>query len=384
MSCSEPAPPFSPNARRLRCWRRARAALAWCLLTLVALQAALYAALDRWPEIRDPEYGFKLARLRAQLAHSADRPLVLIMGSSRSGVGIDPRKFTADQAAEKPPLVFNFAISGAGPIQHLMLLRQLLGERIRPVRLVLELHPLFLNQSCGALREEARVDVHRLSRVGLETLTDYSEDPDRLRREWWKWRLLAARAYRHQILDCLLPRFCVRPSQYAGFQRIESLGWLAFPTRGKTEAERCALVAHARWEYRDCFPYFAVTREPDHALRTLLSLCRQEKIEVTLFMMPEGAEFRSWYPSWARGRVDDYLRRLRREYRFDVHDLTTAMPDDSFADSHHLLPEVVSDFSSRFAAEVLGPSVKRQNASAAADRQYLAEGPPTGGVESRR
>ena len=362
--------------------RRSRAALAWCLATLAVLQAAFYGALDRWPQIRDPEYGFKLARLRTQLAESPDRPLVLLVGSSRSGVGIDPKKFVAGHPADRSPLVFNFALSGAGPIQHLMLLRQLLDAGIRPERLLVELHPLFLNQSCGALREEARIDVHRLSHVGLETLSDYSENPVRLRHQWWKWRLIPSHSYRHQLLDCLLPRFSAGPSQFAGFRQIDSFGWLPFPNLGKTELMRRALVEHARWEYHDCFPYFAVTREPDHALRTLLSLCRREKIGVTFFMMPEGGEFRSWYPPWARGKVDDYLGRLQREFRFEVHDLTTSMPDGAFADSHHLLPEAVGEFSARFAREVIGAAIL--HVPTAGDREYLAEGPPPQGVENRR
>ncbi|HEV3343784.1 MAG TPA: hypothetical protein VG125_25650 [Pirellulales bacterium] len=356
--CGAGVPPAAKEqAGRLRhnlLRRRAQTVLACCLLAAVALQGVLYVVMAQWPQIRDPEYGFKLARLREQLAEKPDRPLILLFGSSRSGVGLDPRQFGADRAGDAPPLVFNFALSGAGPIRHLMLLRTLLDQQVRPRRLLLELHPLFLNQGCGALREECRIDVHRLDRVAMETLADYSLDPEGARRRWWEGRLLVAHGNRHELLDCLLPKLCARFPQYNIFRQINSWGWLAFPGRAKDEDGRQKLVERARAEYRDSFPNFAVTGEPDRALHALLSLCREKGITVTIYIMPEGSEFRSWYPSGARQQVSEYLGGLKREYSFDLHDLTSSMPDESFADSHHLLPEVVARFSTRFALEVMG------------------------------
>ena len=336
--------------------RRAQTVLAWSLLTAIGVQGILYVVIAQWPQIRDPEYGFKLGRLREQLADKPDRPLILVFGSSRSGVGLDPRQFGGERTGEAPPLAFNFALSGAGPIRHLMLLRTLLDQGVRPRRLLLELHPLFLNQRCGALREECRIDVHRLDRVAMETLADYSLDPEATRRRWWEGRLLIAHGNRHELLDCLLPKLCARFPQYNIFSQINSWGWLAFPGRPKNEESRRHLVDRAHQEYRDSFPSFAVTSDPDRALRALLSLCRREGIGVTMYIMPEGSEFRSWYPPDARRQVSEYLARLKREYIFDLHDLTSSMPDESFADSHHLLPEVVARFSTKFGLEVMGPT----------------------------
>jgi hypothetical protein len=340
---------------------------------MVALQAALWAAIDRWPQIRYPEYGLKLARLREQLAESPGRPLVLVIGSSRSGVGLDPRQFSVDECAEQPPLIFNFALSGAGPIQHLMLLRTLLHEGLHPQRLLLELHPLFLNQGCGALREECRIDVHQLDDVGLETLAQYTVDPCRLRRQWWEGRLLAAFGQRHHLLDYVSPRLCSRFPQYGIFRQINSWGWLAFPNRAKNEESRKAMAERARGEYRDCFPRFSVTHDPDRALRCLLDLCRSEGIRFSMYLMPEGSEFRACYPQGARRQVDDYLSRLQTEYGFDLHDLTTSMPDESFADSHHLLPEAVARFSTIFAREVVASVPFGADRTAAGTRAVVSE-----------
>jgi hypothetical protein len=361
--------------------RRARATLGWCLLAVIGLQGVLYAVIVQWPQIRDPEYGFKLARLREQLAEEPGRPLVLLFGSSRSGVGLDPRQFGTEQTGDAPPLVFNFALSGAGPVRHLMLLRTLLDEGVRPQRLLLELHPLFLNQGRGALREECRIDVHRLDRVAMETLAEYSLDPEATRRRWWQGRLVAAHGNRHELLDCLLPKLCARFPQYDTFRRINAWGWLAFPGRARNEETRRKLVERARLEYRDSFPGFSVTSDPDRALRELLSLCRREGIGVSMYMMPEGSEFRGWYPPAVRRQVSEYLGRLRREYAFDLRDLTGSMPDESFADSHHLLPEVVARFSTRFALEVMAPASPD---AAPIERDYVAGRPPQTVSERRQ
>ena len=42
------------------------------------------------PELRDPEFAYKLYNLRARMAEAPGRPLVLIMGSSLSDTGLSP------------------------------------------------------------------------------------------------------------------------------------------------------------------------------------------------------------------------------------------------------------------------------------------------------
>lgn len=363
--------------------RRARASLAWCLFAVVAFQALLDLAIDRWPEIRDPEFGFKLARLRDRQAAAPGQPLILLLGSSRSGVGLDPHAFqSALPKAAAQPVVFNYAMTGAGPIQQLMLLRELLDQRIQPHRLLIELHPLLLNQRLDATREETRIDVCRLSRLGMSVLCRYSQVPRQLRRNWWRWRLWPWHAYRHQLLDCWLPGWCVRPGQYAGYRRIGPWGWLPFPVADLSDDARRKRVQQAHDEYRAVLPAFDVTSEPDRALRELLDLCAQRRIAVTVFLMPEGNEFRSWYPPHAYPRLRDYLGGLQDAYGFDLHDLSVAMADECFADSHHLLPDAVASFSARFAHDVLSPSLPRSTTEKSG--QYVAERTTTEGAESRR
>src|SRR5207247_2186387 len=122
------------------------------------------------------------------------------------------------------------------------------------------------DQLCGAMREEARIDVHRLDRLEMGVLGEFSENPQRLRLTWWRWRLWPWHAYRHQLLGRWFPAWCVRPTQYAGFRSIGPLGWLPFPAKDLSPQSRRELTAHARWEYGDVFKTFRITIEPDRAL----------------------------------------------------------------------------------------------------------------------
>src|SRR5437868_5070955 len=108
------------------CPRRAAAALAWGLAFVLVLQAGLGVVLDCWrEELRDPEYGHKLARLRRRLAEHRGRPLLLALGSSRTDMGFRPECLAAaTERDEDAPLAFNFGLSSAGPLRQLLCLQR--------------------------------------------------------------------------------------------------------------------------------------------------------------------------------------------------------------------------------------------------------------------
>ena len=74
--------------------RRRRNALA-ALAALVTVAVVSQAALSAWlecadPCLRDPEYGTRLARLRQRAKEQPDRPLAVVLGSSRVAMGVRP------------------------------------------------------------------------------------------------------------------------------------------------------------------------------------------------------------------------------------------------------------------------------------------------------
>src|ERR1700751_5186252 len=69
--------------------RRARSALLWGLLFFVCFQVALTVIIERFrPMWRDPEYGYRVKRLRQRVAAEPEKPLLLVLGSSRVGNGL--------------------------------------------------------------------------------------------------------------------------------------------------------------------------------------------------------------------------------------------------------------------------------------------------------
>ena len=111
MSDRPTRPPRTGSARH----RQARAALLCALTFFLGFQAALTVAMERWrPELRDPEYGYRLAHLRNLLAKHPGRPLVLALGSSRTQLGFRPAALTwAAADGAPPPVAFNGALVGS-------------------------------------------------------------------------------------------------------------------------------------------------------------------------------------------------------------------------------------------------------------------------------
>src|SRR5437868_15494844 len=90
----------SNSARGGTLSRRGRGVVLSTLVFLAAAQSGLLCTMSFWrQELRDPQYGYKLARLRKRLiAKDPAAPLVVALGSSRIGMGIHPETLTETQS----------------------------------------------------------------------------------------------------------------------------------------------------------------------------------------------------------------------------------------------------------------------------------------------
>src|SRR5436309_15719018 len=78
--------------------KQSRSALLWGLLGFAALQAGYLLLVQLWrPDLRDPEYGYKRDCLLACVRAEPERPLVLVLGSSRTEMGFRPDVLSARQ-----------------------------------------------------------------------------------------------------------------------------------------------------------------------------------------------------------------------------------------------------------------------------------------------
>ena len=144
------ATPQAPGQRVRPTRRRPSAPCCGSWRSPSCCNVGLSAALDHGPpRLRDPEYGKRLERVHARIAEHPGRPLVLVLGSSRTAMGVRP-----DVLADEPagPLVFNFSLVGSGPVMELMAFRRALADGVRPAAVVVEYWPAFLREDGGTTR----------------------------------------------------------------------------------------------------------------------------------------------------------------------------------------------------------------------------------------
>jgi hypothetical protein len=114
----------------------------------------------------------------------------------------------------------------------------------------------------------------------------------------------------------------------------------------RAELTRGALKTYA--------PVLAVLAPGGRAAQTLrerIALRRHRGLATAVVVMPEGTAFRNAYGPGAEGRLREYLNSLDAP----VIDARTWVPDEAFADGHHLLHGGAERFTDRFTAEVLVP-----------------------------
>lgn len=303
--------------------------VAWQLVVAVGIESW-------WVSAHHPEYGYRLDSLKQRLAAEPGKPLVLMLGSSRTETGIRPDilKFPDGQ-----PIIFNFGITGTSPLQQLIYLNRLLAEGIRPDLLVLEVLPARLGIN-GSL------DSGNLLWPDLAVLRDYQPDVQYTYLSWLGAQINPLYSNRQGFLGKLAPSWLPRQDKTL-LKRIRDVpgltGWV--PWAETPTPEVCSRrAAHARQEYEQDLRHASLGSDARRIWRQMLTLCQQEGIPAVLCLMPEATAFRGWYSSITHGRVADLLGQLHREFDVPVIDARTWMPDCYFIDGHHLLPDGAARF----------------------------------------
>ncbi|WP_157469990.1 hypothetical protein [Gemmata sp. SH-PL17] len=151
------APPraqSAPRSARTNRGRSARVALGIGFGLFALLTGALTIASETVkPELRDPEYVYRLKHVRTWQAERPERPLVLVLGSSRAQMGVSP---AAMNFPDEPgaPVVYNFGYRAAPPLVSWLMLARALDDGVKP-RAVL----LFVGQAETVTGGPAEVQV---------------------------------------------------------------------------------------------------------------------------------------------------------------------------------------------------------------------------------
>jgi hypothetical protein len=350
----------NPNIRRSR---RARTALLWGLVGSAALQLGLAVAIEFWlPELRDPEFGQRAARLYPRAAAVSPRPVTLVMlGSSRTTVGFNATLLEESlrTSLDRPVVVFNFGITGAGPLMMLLDLHRLLDRGIRPDLLLIEvLPPLLAGQVPQA--ELGRLHPTRLWRREISLVQRYGASARDLRVAWWQAWPVPWYVRRFTIVNRLAPACLPNRLRMDWVYHIDDCGWVVQAFGSPNDEQRRLAVARARQEYAFYLNSFRLGGPACQALRELLELCHDQRIRAALVLMPEGTDFRSWYsaPVWAQ--IESYLDGLSQEFATPIVNARDWVADEDFVDSHHLMMRGAAAFTDRLGREAVVPLVRSQ------------------------
>lgn len=320
------------------------------VLAFVAIVVGLNLGFGAWldfgpPHLRDPEYGWRLQALRERLNENPGRPLVLVIGSSRTAMGVRPDVVERGEG----PLLFNLSLAGAGPVTQLMLLRRLDHEGITPAAVVLEYWPPFFRGD-SAYREDARLNPTRLRPEDEPTIDEFFGDPAETKRRMAESRRWPFLAHRKPLLDRFAPGWLPHTERGdAMFANLDGWGWL--PGRETTTAEqRDAGWPHVFGYYWPLYRTYRVDANQDRALRASLTHCHARGIAVTLAYLPESRRFQELKTTESVAMADSHLAAVRRDTGVSVIDARDWVTDDeSLPDGFHLTRAAAAGFTRRLA-----------------------------------
>lgn len=328
--------------------RLSRSDVLWWLGSFVAAQLALAVVLEYWGIGRDPNFAFRQFLLNEGLKAEPDRPLLLVLGTSRSMYGVRPDVIEAENGGGPgEPFVFNFSIPSRGLAHKSVELKHLLRDGVRPAALVLEIVPVSL-----AMDPEPRdyVPAHLHSWADLTEHGRLRDAALPIYRDWLAARLVPTFGYRFELLGRLAPRLL--PAK----QEFMTVYWRGLDRRGWLGMSHVQPWQEAIKEHHDLFApnfqAFKVAASHRRSMEQILEICRREGIPLTVLLMPESPTFRSWYTPQAKAGCDEFFADLRaRGVR--VIDAREWFDDEElFLDGHHLEKQGAAVFSKRLAAEL--------------------------------
>ena len=345
--------------------RRGRSALVWALAAFAVCQLGMAVAIERsYPEFRDPEFGYRRNRLVSRLTHAPTKPYTAIMlGSSRTTIGFDA-SIVERQLAEHlqaPAIVFNFGVTGAGPLTHLLNLRRLLKDGVRPDLVLIEILPPLLNGRPWN-QESLRLRPERLWHEEVQVLKEYGCLPG-IERRWLEGWPVPFYEHRFALLSRFMPGWLPYDMRLDWAISIDDSGYCPRPkSRRSADAERIALD-NMRKDYSVRLLEFQLGGQACRGLMELVDLCNQEHLPAALVLMPEGTAFRQLYTPVVWGQIDGFLKDVAAHANIPIISAREWLPDSAFVDAHHLVQEGAEEFTTRFGREGVIPLVDRLRTS---------------------
>ena len=290
--------------------RRGRIAVVWSLLFFAGLQGDFYPASYFLPPLADGEYGHKLANLRAQLAAKPKgQPCVVMFGSSLTGWGFNPSSMTGlNPDAPGGPVIHNFGINSAGSIAHLMFLRRVLADGIRPDLVLLETEPRFMLRGKNTVASEHYLQTPRLQFQDLPVINRYDPKARPLLTEWCGQAWTPWYYHRLDIQLSYLLEWVPRSQRTDVWDISDRHGWEG--TLADYSPHR--LLTHEDLVMGTGDFIAGLQAAPDYdpavrALREMVETCRRRQVPVLFVRMPDNSAMRQLPPATSE-RVERSMR----------------------------------------------------------------------------
>jgi hypothetical protein len=340
--------------------RKACRALVWTLVVFAAVQGivAVYLLWVR-PELRDPEFEPVRHGLQARLATLPNRPLVLILGTSRAATMFRPNALPPPPAGQPAPLVHNCAFLASGPIRELLMLRRFLADGVRPDWLLVEIWPAYLVQR-GVYWEDATNVRRDLRAVDWPVVSNYFSKLTDARSLLLTNVLVPSFAYRRRLLEELAPDLLPpeKPNPFVWVnppRPADEAGWMKAPGV-RVEAKAGAFNASVfRVGFARLSNPFEVYPPADRALRDLLTLASRHGARVALVLYPDHSDLRDGGSAQIAEAYRAYLAKLSAEFGVPVIDVRDWIADGEFTDPTHAHASAAGPFTERFGREILYP-----------------------------
>lgn len=345
--------------------RRARTMVLSAPLTLLALNAGLVLWVEYRPDLRDPLYYSKEDKLAERLAEPVpDRLVVVALGSSRMGNGFHPPTVEEEVTAAtgRPCLAFNAAVLGRGPMFQMLQLRRLLARGIHPDVVVVEVVPSMFAAPGGAPAELGHLRSDRLTRAEIDELAAVGFDDPEFRADWLKAMANPIFSFRTSLLGRVEPKWTpgmvvAEPPRFPN-----PTGWQ--PWREPVTPASYEAGVRFAGSHKANLEEMEVGSAGVAALRAVLADCRRAGVTAVVVLNPEASDFRSWYGPGARAATDELLAIAREGADGRVADARAWMPDEAFADPHHLTAAQAKVYTARLARELIAPAARARSAGA--------------------
>jgi hypothetical protein len=339
---------------------RARAAVVSGAGALLLLTVCLEVAAETVkPEWRDPEFGHRLRQVKRWQRRCPDRPLVVVVGSSRAQMCVSPHDLGLPNEPDSP-LVFNFGYCQAPPLGVWLQVSRLLDAGVKPAA-VLVMISAFEHKTGGGAEDEFPHWGPRLSSADLHRLAPYTNDSTAFRRAVFEARCNPLSARREALVSDLLPRWQsdFLRNAHREWEEMDPYGFTPVDGTYCTDETRRRGLQRTRAHHTAAFDGCPVGATSDRALRDLVGRCRTERIAVAAVWAPESPAYCALYTQAGRTVTADYTRSLTTDLGLRVFPAPEHLAEEDFVDGIHLVRDGAARYSRWLADTHLKPWLAR-------------------------